>query len=160
MAIKITFTPIKSDGTPDTTHKVEITGNSLPTSFDVQDNTTSISYNTVLGDFVDFPIALKRKVILKWDILSDTQIDALYFNGLLNAEKINNRRFYKIAVSGDAALQRKLESISADGVYYLGTPVECNRLGENGSAAYYSIELHFIQVIAYSLNNPVQQANS
>lgn len=160
MAVKFTFTPIKADGTSDTSHRVEITGDALPTTADIQDNTTSISYNTVLGDFVDFPIALKRKLILKWDILSDTQIDALYYDGLLLAEKTNKRRFYRISITGDSELNKKMEALSTDSIYYLGTPVEWSRIAENGSTTYYSGELHFIQVIAYSLNNPVQQSNS
>lgn len=150
MAVNITFTPVKADGTLDTT-VITLSGNKLPTNVEVQDSTTSISYNTALGQFVDFPIALKRKIMMKWDILSDAAIDSLYFDGLLSREKTNKRRFFKIAVSGDAELKKKLESISSDGIYYLGTPVNAKELANNKSSTYYSLELHFIQTAPYQL---------
>lgn len=159
MAVSIKFTPIKKDGTSDSTI-ITLTGSLLPTNVESQDNTTSISYNTVLGDFVDFPIALKRKVMMTWDILSDTQVDTLYYNGLLARVKANKRRFFKIDVlptSGDTKaieLAKKIQSISANGIFYLGTPVSFKRIGENGGVTFYSGELHFIQVTGYTLNNP------
>lgn len=146
----ITFTPIKRDGSLDTT-VITITGKGMPTGADVEDNTTSISYNTVLGDFIDNPIALKRKLILKWDILDDSLINQLYFNGLLEREKTNKRRFYKIEVTGNSELAAKIQSISTDGIFYMGTPVRTTYLGEMGNTKFWSIEIHFIQKSPYAL---------
>lgn len=158
MATQIKFLGVKADNTR--SGQVTLSADLLPTTVDVQDNTTSISYNTVLGDFVDFPIAIKRKVVMKFDILSDSQVDALYFDGLLNIVKTNKRRFFEVQVTGDNELAKKIHSVSSNRVFYLGTPVEFSRLGETDGITYYSGEIHLIQVTAYSLNNPVEQGGN
>lgn len=157
MSTQITIYGINSSGAR--SGQVTLSAELLPTTVDSQDNTTSISYNTVIGDFVDFPIALKRKVIMKWDILSDEQVDTLYYDGLLNIVKTNKRRFFEIVVTGNTELNKKIHSISNNGIFYLGTPVEFSRLSENNGTTFWSGELHFIQQTAYALNNPTQGIN-
>lgn len=158
MSTTIKFEGIMRDKSAGT-GSISITEDLLPTTVDTDDNTTSISYNTVLGDFVDFPIALKRKVIMKWDILSDSQLDTLYYNGILSAIKSNGSRFFKITVTGNDELKKKIESVNNDGIFYVGTPVKFSRLSENNNITYWSGELHFIQVSPYTLNNPTSGIN-
>lgn len=134
---------------------ISISGKALPSSVSIQDNTTSISYNTALGEFIDLPIALKRKLELKWDILSGSQVNALYYTGLLTLIKSARSRYFRITTSGSNDIVNKLQAIGSSNIFYLGTPVTFNRIGENGTTTYYSGELHFIQVIGDVINDPV-----
>ena len=159
MAISIKFTPVNKDGTLDQ-YPITLTDALLPTDATPEPHIISgPSYETVLGDFVGYIIGTKRKIILKWKILLDSQIDAIFYDGLMAAMDRTKTNYYKIEVlyeqgnTKGAELKKKFEATSADGIFYLGDKPVVERLHEYTITTAYSLELHFIQKNSHKINS-------
>lgn len=126
-----------------------------PTSVTPSDNLVSKSWNNMWGEFIDIPVNLKTKIIWKFDVISEADMNTLY--GSLIRNKITqykNRFFYINSYFPGVGFIR--------GKYYLGTPTSFNSLYGigDGSVKYFSGEIHWIEVDGNRLNNPVSSNNN
>lgn len=117
-----------------------------PTGYSNDDNFISLSFNTINGTFRDKLIALKKKIIWKFDAISETDLEAMYYDGILQTITDNKNRFFYIETDS---------KIMKTGLYYLGTPSQFSWLGESGGISWYTGELHWIEVDGQKLNNIV-----
>lgn len=159
MAISIKITPVNKDGTLDQ-YPITLTGALMPETCTPEPHIINgPSYRTVLGDFIGFPIGTERKLIFKWKILLDSQIDYIYYDGIEAAMDRTKTSFYKIEVlyeqgnTKGAELKKKLEATSSDGIFYLGDKPLIDRLFEYNTTTAYSLELHFIQKNSHKINS-------
>lgn len=122
-----------------------------PTSVTVSDNLISKSWNDCYGVFRDIPVNLKTKINWIFDLVSNKDLETLFYT-MIRQEIINTKsRFFEINTFFPGMGFIK-------GTYYLGTPTSFNSLdwqSNNGSVNYWKGELHWIEVDGIELNNPV-----
>ena len=121
-----------------------------PSSVSPSDNLISKSWNNMYGVFKDIPVNLKTKIIWKFEAISEDDLETLY--GTMIRDKIiqYKSRFFEVTTHfpGKGFIK---------GTYYLGTPTSFNSIGShknNGEVAFYSGEIHWIEVDGDRLNSP------
>ena len=138
------------DGT-DSTKNISIP--QYPTGYSAEDELISVSFNAINGHFNDRLINYKKKLIWKFDAISEDSLNTMYYgiDGIIGKIKAKKSRFFNITSN--------IPSMPS-GKYYLGTPSSFQYIGQTGTGnnvtRQYSGELHWIEVDGTVLNGATQ----
>lgn len=133
----------------------ELPKSAYPTSVKPSHNLVSRSWNNMYGNFKDIPVNSKLKINWIFDYVYESDLEKVWgyiYNKILTQKS----RFFDIVTY--------FPGIGfVEGTFYLGTPTnftskdtQCN----DGSANWWSMELHWIEVDGIVLNSPTQVAQA